>query len=221
MKVRSEYDSQLIELKHELIRMASLVEDVLAGGMRALVARDVEAAQRIIDSDDEIDDLQMDIEDRCITLIATQQPLAGDLRAIFAAIKMSTDLERIADYGVGVARAAVQFKGEEYIKPLIDLPRMTDIACEMLRKSVRAFTESSAELATEAASHDAEMDALFAQVYRELMTYVLESPKHIQQMVSFVLIARYLERVGDHITNVCEWIVFNATGKRVDLGHPK
>ncbi len=221
MKVRSEYDSQLSELKHELIRMASLVEEVLAGGMRALVARDPDAAQRVIDSDDEIDDLQMDIEDRCITLIATQQPLAGDLRAIFAAIKMGTDLERIADYGVGVARAALQFKGEEYIKPLIDLPRMTDIACEMLRKSVRAFTEGSAELAAEAASHDAEMDALFAQVYRELMTYVLETPKHIRQMVSFVLIARYLERVGDHITNVCEWIVYNATGKRVDLGHAK
>jgi len=219
MSIRSEYDQKLVELKHELIRMASLVEEVLAGAMRALVARDGDAAQRIIDSDDEIDDLQMDIEDRCITLIATQQPLAKDLRAIFAAIKMSTDLERIADYGVGVARVAVQLKGEEYVKPLVDLPRMTDIACEMLRTSVRAFTESSETLAIEAASHDAEMDALFKQVYRELMTYVLESPKNINQMISFVLIARYLERVGDHITNVCEWIVFNATGKRVDLGH--
>ena len=219
MSIRTEYDQKLVELKHELIRMASLVEEVLAGAMRALVARDLEEAQRIIDSDDEIDDLQMDIEDRCITLIATQQPLAKDLRAIFAAIKMGTDLERIADYGVGVARVALQFKGEEYVKPLIDLPRMTDIACEMLRTSVRAFTESSEELAREAAAHDAEMDALFKQVYRELMTYVLESPKHIHQMISFVLIARYLERVGDHITNVCEWIVYNATGKRVDLGH--
>ena len=221
MPVRSEYDQQLSELQHELIRMASLVEEVLAGAMRALVARDVVGAQRIIDSDDEVDDLQMAIEDQCITLIATQQPLARDLRVIFAAIKMSTDLERIADYGVGIARAALQFKDEEYIKPLIDLPRMTDIACEMLRKSVRAFTESSEALAVEAASRDAEMDALFKQVYRELLTYVLESPRHIQQMVSFVLIARYLERVGDHITNVCEWIVYNATGKRVDLGHTK
>ena len=118
-----------------------------------------------------------------------------------------------------MARVALQFKGEEYVKPLIDLPRMTDIACKMLCTSVRAFTESSEELAREAAAHDAEMDALFKQVYRELMTYVLESPKHIHQMISFVLIARYLERVGDHITNVCEWIVYNATGKRVDLGH--
>jgi phosphate transport system protein len=219
MSVRSEYDQKLVELKHELIRMASLVEEVLAGGMRALVARDADMAQRVIDSDDEVDDLQMDIEDQCITLIATQQPLAKDLRAIFAAIKMSTDLERIADYGVGVARVAVQMKDEEYVKPLVDLPRMTYIACAMLRTSVRAFTESSEALATEAASHDAEMDALFKQVYRELLTYVLESPKNINQMISFVLIARYLERVGDHITNVCEWIVFNATGKRVDLGH--
>jgi len=219
MSIRSEYDHKLVELKHELIRMASLVEEVLAGAMRALVAHDAADAQRIVDSDDEIDDLQASIEDQCITLIATQQPLAKDLRAIFAAIKMSTDLERIADYGVGVARLAIQLKDEVYVKPLVDLPRMTDIACEMLRISVRAFTESSEELAIEAASHDAEMDALFKQVYRELMTYVLESPKNIHQMISFVLIARYLERVGDHITNVCEWIVFNATGKRVDLGH--
>jgi|AGTN01.2.fsa_nt_gi phosphate transport system regulatory protein PhoU len=221
MPIRSEYDQQLSELKHELIRMASLVEELLAGSMRSLMAHDVEYAQRIIDSDDEIDDLQTAIEDQCITLIATQQPLARDLRVIFAAIKMSTDLERIADYGVGVARAAVQLKDEEYLKPLIDLPRMTDIACEMLRTSVRAFTESSEALAAEAAAHDAEMDALFKQVYRELLTFVLESPRHIHQMISFVLIARYLERVGDHITNVCEWIVYNATGKRVDLGHAK
>ncbi len=221
MSVRSEYDHKLVELKHELIRMASLVEEVLAGAMRALIAHDAADAQKIIDSDDEIDELQMDIEDQCITLIATQQPLAKDLRVIFAAIKMGTDLERIADYGVGVARLAIQLKDEVYVKPLVDLPRMTDIACEMLRLSVRAFTESSEELAVEAASHDAEMDALFKQVYRELMTYVLESPKNIHQMISFVLIARYLERVGDHITNVCEWIVYNATGKRVDLGHMK
>ena len=154
-------------------------------------------------------------------LIATQQPLARDLRVIFAAIKMGTDLERIADYGVGVAKTAIRLKDDEYIKPLIDLPRMTGIACEMLNMSVRAFANNDPELAIETARRDNDLDSLFKQIYRELLTYVLESPRYINQMMSFVLIARYLERVGDHITNVCEWIVFNATGKRVDLGHPK
>jgi phosphate transport system protein len=212
-----EYDHQLSELKHEIIRMSTLVEATLAGSMQALVERDFDKAQRIIDGDDEVDDLMSAIEEKCITLIATQQPLATDLRTIFAAIKMSTDLERIADYGVGVAKTAIRLKDEDYIKPLIDLPRMTDIACEMLQMSVRAFADNNANLAIEAAKRDNDLDSLFKQVYRELLTYVMESPRHINQMMSFVLIARYLERVGDHITNVCEWIVFNQTGKRIDL----
>jgi len=217
MTVRTEYDHQLAELRREIIRMGSLVEDMMAGSMKALVERDVEAARQIIEADDEIDDLQTAIEERCITLIATQQPLAGDLRVIFAATKMSTDLERIADYGVGVAKTTVRLAGEEYVKPLIDLPRMTDIACEMLRNSVRAFSDGDEALAIQTAKMDNELDHLFKQIYRELLTYVLEDPRHINQMMSFVLIARYLERVGDHITNVCEWIVYNATGKRLDL----
>jgi phosphate transport system protein len=217
MTTRMEYDHQLSELKHEIIRMGALVEDTLAGAMQALVSRDLEKAQRIIDGDDEIDDLMAAIEEKCIMLIATQQPLASDLRVIFAAIKMSTDLERIADYGVGVAKTAIRLKDEDYIKPLIDLPRMTDIACEMLEMSVRAYANSNAELAIETAKRDNDIDALFKQVYRELLTYVMESPRHINQMMSFVLIARYMERVGDHITNICEWIVFNLTGKKMDL----
>jgi phosphate transport system protein len=217
MKTRVEYDHQLEALKHEIIRMGSLVEQVLAGSMKSLVERDFERAKKIIDSDDEIDDLQLDIEDQCVMLIATQQPLAGDLRIIFAAIKMSTDLERIADYGVGIAKMALRLKDEEYIKPLIDLPRMTDIACEMLLSSVRAFASSDSELAIETGKRDNALDSLFKQIYRELLTYVMESPKHINQMMSFVLIARYLERVGDHIKNVCESIVYNATGQRMEI----
>ncbi len=217
MKTRVEYDHQLEDLKHEIIRMGSLVEQLLAGSMKSLVERDFDRAQRIMDSDDEIDDLQLEIEEQCVTLIATQQPLAGDLRVIFASIKMGTDLERIADYGVGIAKMALRLKDEEYIKPLIDLPRMTDIACEMLVSSVRAFATGDSELAIETAKRDNQLDSLFKQIYRELLTFVMENSKHINQMMSFVLIARYLERVGDHITNICESIVYNATGKRLDL----
>ena len=217
MTTRIEYDHKLNELKHEIIRMSSLVEELLAKSMKALVEKDVEEAERIIESDDVIDDLQEKVEEQSVMLIATQQPLAGDLRNIFAAVKMVTDLERIADYGVGIARTVIRLKDEEYIKPLIDLPRMTDIACEMLRKSVKAFADKDDALAIETAKMDNKLDALNKQIYRELLTYVMESPRHINQMMSFVLIARYLERVGDHITNICEWIVYNATGKKLDL----
>lgn len=217
MKTRVEYDHQLEALKHEIIRMGSLVEQLLAGSMKTLVERDYERARKIMDSDDEIDDLQLDIEELCITLIATQQPLASDLRVIFASIKMATDLERIADYGVGIAKMTLRLKEEEYIKPLIDLPRMTDIACEMLVASVRAFATGDSQLAIETAKRDNTLDSLFKQIYRELLTFVMENSKHINQMMAFVLIARYLERVGDHITNICESIVYNTTGKRLDL----
>jgi len=217
MTTRAEYDHQLSALKHEIIRMGALVEELLAGSMKALVDRDLDAASRIIDSDDVIDDLRDNIEEKCITLIATQQPLAKDLRVIFAAIKMATDLERIADYGVGIAETALKFEGEAYIKPLIDLPRMTDIACKMLLDSVRAYAEGDDALAEEAAKRDNALDELYRQIYRELLTYVLESPRHINQMMSFVLIARYLERVGDHIVNICEMIIYYATGKKSEL----
>jgi phosphate transport system protein len=143
--------------------------------------------------------------------------MASDLRVIFASVKMITDLERIADYGVGIARTVIQLKDEEYIKPLLDLPRMTDIACEMLRNSVNAFANGDAEMAIEVAKQDYKLDQLFKQVYRELLTFVLEDPRCIHQMMAFVLVARYLERVGDHITNICEWIVYNATGEKLDL----
>lgn len=217
MTTRMEFDYQLSELKHEIIRMSFLVEEVLAKSMKALVERDFELAKAVMQSDDEIDDLQNLIDEQCVTLIATQQPLAGDLRIIFAAIKMATDLERIADYGVGIAKTVIRLKDEEYIKPLIDLPRMTNIACEMLRDSVQAFSTKDAELAIQTTKKDKQLDAIFKQIYRELLMFVLESPKCINQMMSFVLIARYLERVGDHIRNICELIVYNATGKRLEL----
>ena len=217
MTTRNEYDHQLEELKHDIIRMGSLAEDLLARSMKVLVDHDIDGAKEVVESDDVIDDMQESIEEKCVMLIATQQPLAGDLRIIFAAIKMVTDLERIADYGVGIAKITIQLKDETYIKPLIDLPRMTDIACEMLRKSVQAFANKDVDLATDVAGMDKKLDDLFKQIYRELLTFVMESPRCVSQMMAFVLIARYLERVGDHIKNVCEWIVYNATGKKTDF----
>jgi phosphate transport system protein len=217
MAVRAEFESQLNDLKLEIIRMSSLVEETLAKAMKALASHDYKSAENIIDGDDIIDDLRDSIAEKCITLIATQQPMASDLRVIFASVEMTTDLERIADYGVGIARTALQLKDEEYIKSLIDLPRMTDIACEMLRDSVQAFANRDSGMAIETAKKDNILDYLYQQIYKELIEYVMEDPRCIHQMIAFVLVARYLERVGDHITNLCEWIVYNETGRKLDL----
>lgn len=217
MAGRAEFDAQLNNLKLEIIRLSSLVEETLAKAMKSLVDRDIKAAEKIIEDDDIIDDLRDSIEDNCITLIATQQPMARDLRIIFASVEMVTDLERIADYAVGIARTAKQLKDEDYIKPLIDLPRMTDISCEMMRECARAFADGNAEMAIETAKKDNLLDQLYHQIYKELVTIVLEDPAAIHQVIALVLVARYLERVGDHITNLCEWIVYNATGKKLDL----
>jgi phosphate transport system protein len=217
MAVRAGFDSQINDLKLEIIRMSSMVEETLAKAMKSLIAHDSKAAQEIIDGDDVIDDLRDSLAERCVTLIATQQPMASDLRIIFASVEMTTDIERIADYAVGIARITVQLQGENYIKPLVDLPRMTDIACEMMRNTVQAFANRDADMAIEAAKKDNELDGLYQQVYKELAEYVMEDPRCVHQMIAFVLVARYLERVGDHITNLCEWIVYNETGRKLDL----
>jgi phosphate transport system protein len=217
MAGRAEFDARLGNLKLEIIRLSSLVEETLAKAMKALIEHDAKSAKEIIDDDDIIDDLRDSIEDNCITLIATQQPMARDLRIIFASVEMVTDLERIGDYAVGIARTALQLKDEIYIKPLTDLPRMTDISCEMLRESVRAFADSNPDMAIETAKKDNLLDQLYHEIYKELVTIVMEDPSGIDQVIALVLVARYLERVGDHITNLCEWIVYNATGKKMDL----
>lgn len=217
MAGRTDFDTRLGNLKLEIIRLSSLVEETLAKAMKALIEHDAKSAQEIIDDDDIIDDLRDSIEENCITLIATQQPIAKDLRIIFASVEMVTDLERIGDYAVGIARIAIQLKDQVYIKSLTDLPRMTDISCEMLRESVRALADGNSDLAIETAKKDNKLDKLYHQIYKELVTIVMEDPSGIDQVIAFVLVARYLERVGDHITNLCEWIVYNATGKKMDL----
>lgn len=214
---RQTFHDELDSLHHELIRMGSKVEEQIDKCINALAAQDAEMANRIIEDDDIIDNMEIDIEGRCVKLIARQQPLAIDLRTIFTAIKIVTDLERIADHAVDISKITLRLKDEKYIKPLIDIPRMAGIVQEMIRVSLDAYVRLDTNLAEEICKKDDEIDAIYKQVFRELLVIMMEDPKTINQATQFLFVCKFLERIGDHVTNICEWIVYLVTGEYKDL----
>ena len=171
----------------------------------------------MIDGDDRLDDMELTIEDICAKLIAREQPVATDLRTILTALKIITDLERMADHAVDIAKIAIRLKDEIYIKPLIDLPRMADIAIQMVKDSLEAYVDHDAEKAEEITRRDDVVDGINRQIFRELLTYMMENQKNITQATNFLFVSKYLERIGDHATNVCEWVIYAATGERKEL----
>lgn len=217
--VRQSFDSELKALYLDIIKMGSVVEKQIDDSITALVKQDAELASKVIDGDDIADDMEASIEERCIKLIAKQQPLAVDLRRIFTSIKIVTDLERIADYAVDIAKITIRLKDEKYIKPLIDIPRMAEIAQGMIKDSLDAYIKQDSKLAEEICARDDEVDALYSQVFRELLLLMMEDHSVIKQATQFMFISKYLERTADHVTNICEWIVFLVTGEHKDLNH--
>ena len=156
-------------------------------------------------------------EDSCLRLLATEQPVATDLSRIVGAISVNAQLERIGDLAVHVARVAQRIAAERYIKELIDIPRMSREVCQMILESVRSFVEQNSVIAEEISSRDKVVDDIYSQVFRELLTYMMENPKNISQATSLLFVAKQLERVGDHTTNICEGVIFVSTGRHVDL----
>lgn len=197
--------------------MGTLVEESFRNAMQALVDHDIELANQTIENDEQINKLEVEIQDKVIVLIATQQPVADDLRHIVTMLKIVTQLERMGDNAVHVARTAQELEGEEYLKPLIDLPKMSSIGVEMLHDILDAFAEKNDEKAKEVAKRDDEIDNLRDQVWRELITYMMEDTKFIHQAIHFLFITRWVERFGDHTTNISEWIVYDATGEHAEL----
>ncbi len=214
---RNYFDQELQELQVSLLKMSSMVEEILGNSVKALKTQDVELAQKVITDDDEIDDMEYEVEDKCLKLIALQSPLAKDLRIIATALKIITDLERIADYAVDIAKITLKLAEEKYIKELIDIPRMAEIAVRMVKGSIDAYVHLDTEKALEVAKWDDEVDGLYKQIFRELMFIMMEDPKTIHQATNFLLISRYLERIGDHVTNICERIIYSVTSEHVDL----
>jgi phosphate transport system protein len=215
--VREAYHKDLHKLREEILNMGSLVGRTIGDAVLSLKNRDVEMAQKVIDMDKEIDALDHSIEENCMRLLALQQPMARDLRLIISVLKMSIDLERIGDLALEIAVITKMTANVPLVKPLIDIPRMAQTCQQMLADTMKAFENKDVEFARAAAKRDDEIDMLFDQVRRELISYMIEDPKKITGAQHLTFVARYLERIGDHITNLCESVVFMVTGERVEL----
>jgi phosphate transport system protein len=212
---RHHFEAELQALRNQLLTMGGLVEERVHRAVHALVHRAEEEAQRIIATDKEINDLQIDVDNRCLRLLATQTPLAVDLRLITSAMKINADLERVGDQAVNIAESVLVLIPQPPLKPLIDIPRMATIAERMIRDALDAFVKKDAELARDVLRRDDEVDELKDQVFRELLTYMMADPGTIQRALSLILISRNLERIADHATNIAEDVIFIAEAKDV------
>jgi phosphate transport system protein len=216
---RQHFEAERQALRNQLLTMGALVEDRVHRAIQALVERREEEAQRIVETDQEINDLQIDIDDRCLKLLALQTPLAVDLRLITSAMKINADLERVGDQAVNIAENVLQLLPHPPLKPLIDIPRMAGIAERMVRDALDSFVKGDAELARDVLRRDDEVDGLKDQLFRELLTYMMADPGTIQRALALLLISRHLERIADHATNIAEDVIFIAEAKDVRHHH--
>ncbi len=214
---RAEFSRDLRVLQDELLVLANMVEKAIARSLDALKNRDLALSEEVVRDDDVIDRKRMELEERCIDLIATQQPLAGDLRVLITVLHMSVELERMGDYAEGIAKISLMMGNEPPLKPLIDIPRMADKATDMLRRSLDAFVNRDVELANAVCNDDDEVDALYEQVYRELLTYMMASPAVIQRATFLLWVAHDLERIADRTTNIAEHVIYMVTGDRATV----
>jgi phosphate transport system protein len=217
MVLRHSFDQGLDDLHLDLLNMGSLVEESIDNTIYALKKQDAELAGKILVNDDVIDDFEKKIEKKCMNLIARQQPLAKDLRTISTALKIITDMERIADASADIAEITIRMSGKKYIKPLIDIPKMAELAKIMVKKSIDAYVKQDIKLAEEVCASDDAVDALFNKIILDLVNLMKNDPGTVEQGIDLMFIAKYLERMGDHATNIGEWVVFNVTGEHDHL----
>lgn len=218
---RTVFDNELQQLQDELLVLGIMVERAILKAVEALKQRNLEEARRIIDGDKELNKKRFAIESASIILIATKQPMAGDLRTIAAVLEIAGELERIGDYAKGIAKITLNMGSEPHIKPLIDIPRMADKVCDMLNRALRAFVERDLKAARTIPTDDDEIDALYDQVFRELMTYVIADPRVIERVNYLIWVAHNLERSADRVVNICERIIFTVTGELGEIEDAK
>ncbi len=210
-----EYEERLVTVRNSVLEMGGLVETQIAQGIRALVERDVELARATIERDHMVNRLDVEIDELCIKLLALHQPAARDLRLITTALKITTDLERIGDSARHVAERAVELAAELPIKPYIDLPRMAELARDMVHKSLDAFVREDVELARAVWASDDALDKLHEQLFRELLSFMVEDPHTISRAMRLLFVSKALERIGDHATNIAEMVIFMVKGRQV------
>jgi phosphate transport system protein len=214
---RQAFDQELSHLQDEVLTLGSMVEEALVQSVETLRQRDFIGSRRLIAGDRAINERRYAIEQEAMTLIATQQPMAGDMRLLAAILEIVTDLERMGDYAKGIARINLMIGEQPLIKPIIDLPAMAQIARDMLRRALKAFIERDVEAARAIPQDDDEVDALYNQVYRELVSYILEDPHVIEQANQLMWAAHNLERTADRVVNLCERVIYAVTGELTEL----
>ena len=217
MELRHEFVAALEDLNQDILKMGVLVEEALRKAVGSLVNQDRDMARQVIEEDTAVNKMEVDIEDKCTVIIARDQPVASDLRQLITSLKVVTQLERMGDHAVHIAKAALRLADKKPMKPLIDIPEMGELCIHMARKVISAYIACDAREAEKIADMDEKVDNLRDQVMRELISYMLEDTKHISQSLDLLFVSRYLERFADHVTNISEWIVYNATGRHAEL----
>lgn len=212
---RQGFNHELEALRQDILEMGTKVEEAIGKAVLSLTKQDLELARQVMIGDDEIDNMESDIEDKCMVLIARQQPLARDLRIIGTGLKITTDLERVGDHAFDIAKITLSIEKQPLIKPLVDIPRMSAMAQKMLKDSLLAYINLDMALAEQVCADDDAVDDIYHQTFRELLTYMMEDPTNIKQATQLLFVARYLERVADHATNIGEWVIYLVTGQRM------
>lgn len=217
MEMRSMYHKKLREIQDDVLVMGGMVGEAILGSVEALKNRDLDLAQRIVEGDQKVNELRFAIEERCIQLIVTQQPIANELRIIIAVLNIITEMERIGDYAGGIAKIAIMIGDEPPVKPLIDIPKMADKAVDMLRRSLDAFLNKDADAARQICDEDDVVDNLYDQIYLELVALMTKDPTIVSRATRLIWVAHDLERSADRVTNICERVIFVITGKMEEM----
>jgi phosphate transport system protein len=215
--MRTDYERHLQQLQDKVLAMGSMVEKAIILSMDSMKNRDIELANKVIADDALINSKRFEIEEECVHLIATQAPMARDLRVIVAVLNIIIDLERIGDHAAGNAKIAIMLGDEPPLKPLIDLPRMADNTADMLRRALEAFVRRDADSARAITGEDDEVDALYDQIFRELLYFMAQDPKTVGRATRLIWAAHNMERSADRVTNICERVVFVVTGKQEEI----
>ena len=219
--VRTNIENQLDEIQDDILALASMVEKAITHAIDALRERDLEASQAVVAFDDVIDEKRFSIEERCVDFLALQQPAARDLRWVIALLHIAVELERMGDYAEGIGKISLMMGDEPPLKPLIDIPRMADMAISMLRQSIDSLVTRDIDLARQVCDADDEVDALHEQIYNELLLYMIKDPRSIQRATYLLWVTHDLERTADRATNIAERVIYLVTGKMLDLNLSK
>ena len=217
MNTRSNFDQSLKDLKALQLKMADEAQAAIKNSMLALLNKDLQLAQKVVDSDSVLDDLEYEIHDRALMLIARQSPVAKDLRRLHVALRVSSEVERLGDIAVNIAKSAIHIGNEKHVKELIDIPHMMEIALEMVSDAITAFYSEDPVLAKKCAEKDDQVDEMFGSLVKELLTYIPQNPDFTNQIIQLAFVCRFIERIADHSTNIAENVIYLETGKRYNL----